>query len=66
MGVYLSSTLSAVLLSAASDTLQLQATYLSHAPNKRVWQTSKNYVLNSEVYTLNNEVCLTTGVYGIP
>jgi len=23
---------------------------LSHAPNKRVWRTSKNYALNSEVY----------------
>jgi len=37
---------------------------LSHAPNKRVWRTSKNYALNSE-YTFNNEVCLATGVYGI-
>jgi len=37
---------------------------LSHAPNKRVWRTSKNYALNSE-YTLNNEVRLTTGVYGM-
>jgi len=31
----------------------------------KVWQTSKNYALNSEVY-VNNEVRLTTGVYGIP
>jgi len=37
---------------------------LSHAPNKQVWRTSKNYALNSE-YTLNNEVRLTTGVYGM-
>ena len=61
MGVYPSSTLSALPLSAA---LWLRAVYLSHAPNNGCGGCVKTMCLTVK-YTLNNEVRLTTGVYGI-
>ena len=54
------SSVNALPLSVASDTLRLRAAYLLHVPNKRVRQT----MCLTVKYTLN-EVRLTIGVYGM-
>ena len=54
------SIVNALLLSVASDTLQLRAAYLLHVPKKMVRQT-----LRLTVKYMVNEVRLTIGVYGM-
>ena len=61
MGVYPSSTLSALPLFAA---LRLRAMYILHAPNNGCGGRLKTMRLTVK-YTLNFEVRLTPGVYGV-